>query len=1001
MSQVLSKGFISVDARRAVAKLREHLLVDLHAYLLELVRAAVLAGAEEVSLAHDADDLYVRFAPAPCTSEEAERLLDFALAYDDDAHGRCLRLLAIGVNAALGLRPRFVDLYLRADGVPVRYRYEPDRLVEPDEAGALCERAGGATPPDGRGVDAFCLHVRRRPGWDTLKRAVTRSAPPEVDLLRLTTYASPVDVLLHGKPLERPPRGRAIARYTEEKPWRVQVELLAHDAPAHTAFLESGVRLAAHQMHPWPDVPQGLPGVAVRAVIDAPDLPTNVSRSAVRLEDASVGAATRALERCLWSCVTGLASYVASGAPRGAEIVDPEAGGHRDALGRIVGRMLQAARRDERQASRARELFAVPMLRSAAGAPLAPGDLLPMLVEYGELRSLHASEPVSDHGSPFVQRAVWVHEPWVNELLAYLPHRDITPALSDLRRGLARRRELMRAPAADPTIPRTQGEVAHTSFHVEAGDSKGLRGEMAVRDPSPHARATMHVFVEGRLLETLTIPPERLAIPAELAVEWPGHLVPTLAYDAVERNRAFHRVVSRAGKLAVSMVAQLWHRVSGDPPESLRTLARLAFANHPASAEKAGLAHAPILRTTDDRWVCATELAVLERPIRAVAAASYEGPWKTADDIPVLVLDEDDRASAQVLEATNVSVVRYERGLPLIAGHRASDTREALEASLRAELAEQGIDDPRLMWFESRLFRGYIAASPVRRALRHHLGQLVARSPRPFGVGVTAVAIDEDYMVPSDDWQSIAWPRGMPSLMAVDRHYCAIVCRDIETQLRDDAGWNPPEWLRRYLRGATADLERLPGLADGEVAEDRALLERVRSFATRWRTQKLPRIVLPPPPPPRRTPKPGAISLPLPLLGEPEPLPEAAVDPPALPPPMPPPRPPQGEPIEVRASTANPADPLEAALEAALLRFPSVRGKVVACEAGPLLAFNRETRELCVRRNHPTWAMLERSREDPDVQAAVTAAALTEINRALVSVTDAEERRALVSLLGG
>lgn len=99
--------------------------------------------------------------------------------------------------------------------------------------------------------------------------------------------------------------------------------------------------------------------------------------------------------------------------------------------------------------------------------------------------------------------------------------------------------------------------------------------------------------------------------------------------------------------------------------------------------------------------------------------------------------------------------------------------------------------------------------------------------------------------------------------------------------------------------------------------------------------------------------------------------------------------------------STGPIDPLDAALLAALRRFPSGQGTVVASESGPLLAFDPTTRELRVRKNDPTWAALERSREDLDIQAAVTAAALTEINRALASVTDAEERRALVELLGG
>jgi hypothetical protein len=189
--------------------------------------------------------------------------------------------------------------------------------------------------------------------------------------------------------------------------------------------------------------------------------------------------------------------------------------------------------------------------------------------------------------------------------------------------------------------------------------------------PSPIQRFSSRVFVS---------PPMRCArgrtgskacgtFPfAQLAVEWPGQLVPTPSYDAVERNRAFRRVVGRVAKQAVSMVAQLWERAKGDPSDALRKLAILAFSTHPAFADQAGLALAPILRTTDERWVCATELAELNRPIRAVSSSSHEGAWKAVDDLPVLVLDEDDRATAHVLDAAQVNVVPYERGSSVCAG---------------------------------------------------------------------------------------------------------------------------------------------------------------------------------------------------------------------------------------------------------------------------------------------------------------------------------------------
>lgn len=79
MSRVVSRGAIRVDARRAVAKLREHLLVDLNLYLLELVRAAAAGGATAIDVRGDADDVILSFDGPPFPAATLERLLDHVL----------------------------------------------------------------------------------------------------------------------------------------------------------------------------------------------------------------------------------------------------------------------------------------------------------------------------------------------------------------------------------------------------------------------------------------------------------------------------------------------------------------------------------------------------------------------------------------------------------------------------------------------------------------------------------------------------------------------------------------------------------------------------------------------------------------------------------------------------------------------------------------------------------------------------------------------------------
>ena len=84
IGRVLKKGKIRVDARKAITKLRDHLLVDLHLYAVELVRAAVLAGASRVDVTFDVDDVIIAFDGRALDPAELPRLFEHLTA---DAEG--------------------------------------------------------------------------------------------------------------------------------------------------------------------------------------------------------------------------------------------------------------------------------------------------------------------------------------------------------------------------------------------------------------------------------------------------------------------------------------------------------------------------------------------------------------------------------------------------------------------------------------------------------------------------------------------------------------------------------------------------------------------------------------------------------------------------------------------------------------------------------------------------------------------------------------------------
>ena len=102
----VARGKIKVDARRALGKLRDHMLVDPHLYATEIARAAVALGATSLDLDWDADDVRIGFAGAALDMSAVARLRDHVLAGEssDAMHG-ALRALGRLSFSRLPARP--------------------------------------------------------------------------------------------------------------------------------------------------------------------------------------------------------------------------------------------------------------------------------------------------------------------------------------------------------------------------------------------------------------------------------------------------------------------------------------------------------------------------------------------------------------------------------------------------------------------------------------------------------------------------------------------------------------------------------------------------------------------------------------------------------------------------------------------------------------------------------------------------------------------------------
>ncbi|MEZ4407639.1 MAG: hypothetical protein R3A52_14340 [Polyangiales bacterium] len=203
--KVVSRGTVLVDPRAAVAKLREFQLAEPGHYVLELVRAAVASGATAIELYNDSDDLVLWFDGAAPPPESLSRLLDHLFSNAD----RRLRLLAVAVNTALGLGPRFIDLDVTHDdpsapGTVARVRWHAGlretRFEDaPEDApeGAVVTRV---PPPERMPARGMRVHLREAFGLSVLREWFV-GEPAETSLLRARCVAVPVPITLRGKPL--------------------------------------------------------------------------------------------------------------------------------------------------------------------------------------------------------------------------------------------------------------------------------------------------------------------------------------------------------------------------------------------------------------------------------------------------------------------------------------------------------------------------------------------------------------------------------------------------------------------------------------------------------------------------------------------------------------------------------------------------------------------------------------------------------------------------------
>lgn len=852
---MLARGTVLVDPRKAVEKLRAHQLAQPGLYVLEVVRAATLLGARALTLENDSDDLVLAWeGPAP-RGDALCALLDHLF----DANDRALRLLAVAVNAALGLRPAFVDLYTTehpdlAEGTAARVRYTADEGVL--GAGVLT-----AVPrPKPLSPKGFMLHVRERFGAAVMAEWLRRE-PAETALLRARLLAPRVRVDREGNALRAPaPAVVATVHLEGGSGITGSLHLLADPrTPGAMHLCELGVLLERR------DLQSSALSSARRArfaeaalplhlAVDADALDTNISRSQVDL-DRGLGAA---LGRRWPGALTALVSAALAKVSALPVDDDTRRAGEESLLALVLWahgeRWPEAALRETRDP--APEVLEPGALHDALLAPLLDAPLLP--TPFGartSLRALAASRGqwaawtdashLPAELAPFLRDVVWSPStrPVLRALLSCVSMRNGARAHAEARESAKRLRALMAHPARPVRVAGADDALLRAAFD----DGDALKGELAVLPPgAAPGSLTATVFLDGRPFCEAPLGP--CALPVRVAVQ-SAALSPRPSFDGVLDDAGLRQVSRALRDHLLRTLGEAFTRgaLRGATAEARAALARGAWLECRAVIEDGDVARptlrgfaqshpalhdAPAWPTTDGAFASTKDLvARAHAPPRAVLTGDPRSGARD-DGTPVFALDGAHRRCLTALVDADVRWVDARRFLP----PRRSDSP--------GEVATASLQGTSYAWCELRGARARlsVSAAPGNKStlVLLHAGWVVHTRARTERLGPSVVALEDDALLPLEDGAAAPSPEALALVARAEHLLAATLCDALtgDARARDALRWrDDPERVLAARRFLLAALARL----DDAAGDDAALRARIESvpLVPQWRAGAL------------------------------------------------------------------------------------------------------------------------------------------------------------------
>lgn len=579
--QRVSAGRLRVDAARAVDKLREYQLPDPTLWVLEVIRGAVAHGASRIEVQGDADDVRVVWHGDPIEAEALPRLFDELVDPAPRADRRALRLLATGVNTAIGLEPRWIDVISIDEASASRARYTA-RLLETGAEGAaerLRElRAEPVPVPPGAPERGGVVHLRRLPLWDAIGVMIGYGEPRELSVVRRSCDDLHVPIRVgraelgietsHGD-LLRLTLGEGIEGFLALTDPTVASE------HAHLDAAELGVVLARYTLRLEELVEPRAP-VPLRLFVNAARMPTNASRSAVRLEDPPVSDAIDRVAELLPALVERLVRELSDDAEHDWSPIARER-----LRAAAIGLLAAAcAGPDWRARLRGDDVLAPlpgwlgplaeqPLLRDALGRPRAPRSFHPDVTEE---RVHFGTDPLGPDLEPWLGDSLWV--PPGDPSRALLGGWAAPPAdeLASLVRRFTRRRQAFEtSKRRDPVLEQdathllkvsleAPGKSLHSLVPASRFDVPGLAGELALGDPAAWRRPHVTILIEGREIEILR---EASPVPV-VAIATCDDLVPSYDFRSVRRDARAEALLGSLEASAVMACEALALRLEGD-----------------------------------------------------------------------------------------------------------------------------------------------------------------------------------------------------------------------------------------------------------------------------------------------------------------------------------------------------------------------------------------------------------------------------------------------------